>query len=103
MANIKTYEQFKNASYITSKMLNVNESKVISVPHGGFTLKEIESILKKEKDIELSTSTATLYITPYMHRKGKLSDADENSLFAVDSNGREVEVSFDDIVSVTTN
>jgi hypothetical protein len=75
---------------------NLNEGR-ISMPIGGFTKSDIEKILKKDKDIAFFAKNKHFYITPYMHNKGKLEDADDNSFFAIDKDGDELEINFKDI------
>ena len=71
--------------------------KKISMPLGGFTKSMIEKLLKKHKDIEIVTNSGHWYITPYMHKSGKLDDATEISFFAINKDGEETEIKFKDI------
>lgn len=80
-----------------SESFTINERSRTSSPKGGFTKSDIEKILKKEKDIEFFANGKNLFITPYMHKNGKMDDADEKSFFAIDQEAEEFEVNFKDI------
>lgn len=91
MAFIQRFEEFMN-----EKNNSLNEAR-ISAPSAGFKRSDIESYLKKNKDIAFFANGLELYIPSYMHKNGKLEDADTTSFFAIDKDGEEFEVKFKDI------
>jgi hypothetical protein len=78
-----------------------NESVVyekrITPPRNGFKLKDIENILKKSGDLELVADGSHYYINSYMHDNGRLDDATNKSLFAIDQDAEEFEIRLKDI------
>jgi len=92
---IESYDEFKN-----SQKLN---EKLIKAPDGGFKRKDIEKILKKEKDCSLyiDSLNKTYFITPYMHDSGKLEGANEETLKAADKSGKKYDIKYKDISSIT--
>ena len=74
----------------------VNEKR-ITPPRNGFKLKDIEKILKKSGDLELVANGSHYYINSYMHDNGRLDDATDTSLFAIDQDAEEFEVRLKDI------
>lgn len=85
-----SFEEFLN------EKKQLSESR-ISAPSAGFKRSDIESYLKKNKDIAFFANGLELYIPSYMHKNGKLEDADTTSFFAIDKDGEEFEVKFKDI------
>jgi len=88
-----------------SESNEINEKSNTLAPKDGFKRADIEKILKKEKDFAFTVEymNKPLYITPYMHKNGKLEDADENSFFARDLEGEEYEVNFKHIELIKHN
>lgn len=103
MGHFSNFNKYRNIKHLKSLENNINESKVYSAK--GLTLSKLEKILKKEKEIEIITGsgTSSWYITPYMHNKGRLEDADQESFFAIDKDGEEREIYFEDVVSYIIN
>ena len=86
----------KNFVEVSESDENISEGRT-SMPIGGFTKSAIEKLLKKQKDIEFFANNKMWYITPYMHKNGKMDDADNKSFFAIDKEGEEEEINFKDI------
>lgn len=82
--------------FLNEKKNNISESR-ISAPRRGFTRSDIESYLKKNKDIAFFANGLQLFIPSYLHKNGKLEDADNTTFYAIDKNGEEFEVKFKDI------
>jgi hypothetical protein len=91
MEFIPSFEDFLN-----EKKNNLNESR-INKPSGGFKRSDIETYLRKNKDIAFFANNQQLFIPSYMHKNGKLEDADNISFFAIDKDGEEYDVKFKDI------
>jgi hypothetical protein len=103
---ISKFEEYRKNKFrgVIGKMVgeNVNENKIINEsrikkPVGGFTKSYIEQYLKKNKELEFFADSKNLFITSYMHKNGKLEDADNKSFFAIDKDGTEYEVNFSNI------
>ena len=90
MKYIPTFSEFLNEKN------SVNEKRY-KAPRKGFTKKEIEKILKKENDLSLFVNGKHYFIPAHMHNNGRLDDADNDTLFAVDQDGEEHELAFKDI------
>jgi hypothetical protein len=91
MEFIPSFEDFLN-----EKKNNISESR-ISRPTNGFKKSDIETYLRKNKDMAFFANNKDLYVQSYMHKNGKLEDADNISFFAIDRDGEEFEVNFKDI------
>lgn len=92
---IESYDEFLNSQKVYEKL--------IKAPDEGFTKKDIEKILKKERDcaVYLGSLNKTYYITPYMHDSGKLEGANEETLKVADKSGKKYDISYKDISSIT--
>lgn len=91
---LKSFSEYNDAE-ITKQVTE----KRIKAPRGGFSVKDIENILKKSKDIELSINDKLFFIAPFMHDKGKLEDVDlkDDSIFVLDQEGERHEIKLKDI------
>lgn len=82
------------------KFTQILEKKVADIK-GGFNKKNIEDFLKKQDEIDIITNKGERYfIAPFMHVKGKLSDASDIALAAVDKKGKKKEILYTDIKSI---
>ena len=82
------------------KFTQILEKKVADIK-GGFTKDNIEKLLKDNDEIDIITNKGDRYfIAPFMHVKGKMSQASDIALTASDKTGKQKEVLYTDIKSI---
>ena len=82
------------------KFTQIFEKKV-AVIKGGFTKDAIEKLLKEQGEIDVITVKGDRYfIAPFMHVKGKMSQANDIALTASDKAGKQKEILYTDIKSI---
>ena len=82
------------------KFTQVFEKKVADIK-GGFSKDAIEKFLKDHSEIDIITNNGDRYfIAPFMHVKGKMSQASDIAFTASDKKGKQHEVLYTDIKSI---
>jgi len=82
------------------KFTQILEKKVAQVK-GGFTKDAIEKLLKDNDEIDIITNKGErFFIAPFMHVKGKMSQANEIAFTASDKSGKQKEILYTDIKSI---
>jgi hypothetical protein len=82
------------------KFTELFEKKVIQ-PADGFNKKTIEELLKKNGEVDIiNLKGDRFFIPPFLHQKGKLSNANDIALTALTTSGKQVEVLYADIKTI---
>jgi hypothetical protein len=82
------------------KFTQILEKKVANIK-GGFTKDAIEKFLKEHGEIDIVTNKDDrFFIAPFMHVKGKMSQANDIAFTTLDKTGKQKEILYTDIKSI---
>ena len=82
------------------KFTQIFEKKIAEIK-GGFNKEALEKFLKEHDEIDIITNKGERYfIAPFMHQRGKMSQANDIAFTASDKAGKQKEILYTDIKSI---